>query len=134
MNICSSLGLTLSDPAKEWVCTNGLPVASPDFIGYLIRVTKKESCLVGVDGSIYPASGDIKHPKMTSRRVRKVLKTLMDAGFFSVITDEPFSEFSRNSVLPFTMDNAYVVNTTLIKYKDTFIPDDDAGDIIGVDD
>ena len=117
---------SLTEQAKEWCLEYGLPIATHDFLGYIIRVTRKESCLVGIDGSIFPISSDERHPYLSSRRVKKVFKALFKSYFIVPKQDEPFEELANSVDLPFDFEKANKIPIYLFGGKDI--------EVVGADD
>lgn len=120
----------LSDAAIEWIVENGIPFFTHDFAGYSIAVDDKNGCAVGLDGSFYPFSLDLKHPTMGRRRVGKIIKTFLKTGFLRDSSTDPFPEMELYNNIPFNCADAIPMNTFFMNpsqsdYEAGFQPDDD---------
>ena len=114
----------LTHDGIDWIRKYGVPVMAVDFVGYLIRVTEKESCFVGFNNLIIPVSTDKRHIKMTKRRIGRVFDVLHKAHFIEDSSDDPFPEFAPEVVSDFAAERAVKIDRYLLSPKFEIVPDD----------
>ena len=117
--------IALTDKAVEFCEQFGMPVMARDFLGYLIQVTDKENCLVGLDNTLIPMSADNKHPKMTKRRASKVFKIMADTGFIKYQGLDPFPEMERYNNMKMDYEHAYKIDDEILGRIDNNMDFDD---------
>ena len=121
--------IVLSDEGVRWVETNGMPIMSKNFLGYLIRVNENDCCYVGLDNSLIPASSNEKKPEMTKRRAAKIFKELEAAGFLRDSSLDPFPEMEMYNGIKFDPDRAFRIDGNLMERKFAINADDDLSGI-----
>ena len=120
--------MALTDRAVEWCEQFGMPIMAKDFLGYMIRVTKNENCLVGLDNLIIPVSSNPKHPNMTKKRAARVFKVLTNSGFIKYQNSDPFPEMERYNHMNIDLNRAFRIDNEILgRTNDVEIDDDIEG-------
>ena len=117
--------MALTDRAVEWCEQFGMPIMAKDFLGYMIRVTKNENCLVGLDNLIIPVSSNPKHPNMTKKRAARVFKVLTNSGFIKYQNSDPFPEMERYNNMKMDYEHAYKIDDAILGRIDNNMDFDD---------
>lgn len=125
--------IRLTEEAINWLTHYATPVATKDFLGYIVAITKDISCIVGVDNTISPISSNPKKPaKLSKRKLKKCWKILINTHFVKDASNDPFPEYEPYNNIPFNIDDAIIIEDyALNKNKEEYIPDDDVSDITG---
>lgn len=123
--------IRLTEEAINWLTHYATPVATKDFLGYIVAITKDISCIVGVDNTISPISSNPKKPaKLSKRKLKKCWKILINTHFVKDASNDPFPEYEPYNNIPFNIDDAIIIEDyTLSKNREEYIPDDDVSDI-----
>ena len=106
--------IALTDLGIQFIEQFGTPIFAPDFLGYIIRVTKREGCLIGLDNWLLPYSIDKRKPMMTSRRVHRVYKVLTGKGFLKYVYNDVFPEFERYNNIKFDPSKAFRMDNRIL--------------------
>lgn len=123
--------IRLTEEAINWLTHYATPVATKDFLGYIVAITKDISCIVGVDSTISPISSNPKKSaKLSKRKLKKCWKILINTHFVRDASNDPFPEYEPYNNIPFNINDAIIIEDyALSKNGEEYIPDDDVSDI-----